>query len=465
MRLLVPILLLAATPLSRAEDLRELYLETRDESDSWTNIEAATEGFPDPSSALGLALAPEVERWLATIPPDRTPPFVLAAPAARTIETAAIAVTEWQEGGWFGSDDDELDKVWPAHLSPAALLDLKLAVERGADRLTLHHIVSNDLDSEEARERFVARVHAAGARLRAQRGAPALTIVNTDVDDTVFAKLWDRGRYVRDAPYPGVRELLRAQGQFLVVLTARPSVGGAVSGRTYEKFIEFLGLRGVDPARVNVSVAPGELVSIASTLEMGLQKAETLLIQRRLFPEALSVFNGDSGQGDWIAALILRDLDPEGFPYATIHDVRPWSRRHRDALHGALLTSERLEAIYRRALRLPAGRLSEADDERLGAALAKIRADVDRALAGRRLDGAFLASRGIVLFRDHAGLALDLAAAGRISADAADRVVAAAARDLRFLPPNELGFDAAAPARLAERLAARARERLGAGAR
>jgi hypothetical protein len=77
-----------------------------------------------------------------------------------------------------------------------------------------------------------------------------------------------------------------------------------------------------------------------------------------------------------------------------------------------------------------------------------------------RLDGDFLASRGIFLFRNHADLALDLAAAGSIREADADRVVAAAARELRFLPENPFGFDRGAAARLAERIA----RRVGVGA-
>jgi hypothetical protein len=189
---------------------------------------------------------------------------------------------------------------------------------------------------------------------------------------------------------------------------------------------------------------------------MGLRKAETLAAQRRLFPEAASVFDGDTGQGDWIAALILRDMDPEGFPYAAMHDVRPWSRPHRDLLRAALLESKRLEALYRRHLGLPAGPLGLDDEDRLDRALARARANIDRALGGPRgrLDSAFLRERGIFLFRNHVELALDLAEAGHLSRAAAERVVAAAVRDVRFLRENAFGFDSGGAARLADRLQA-----------
>src|SRR5207244_9783978 len=104
---------------------------------------------------------------------------------------------------------------------------------------------------------------------------------------------------------------LGAQGDFLVVLTARPAIRNFVSGRTRSKIVALMGLEASDPLRLNLSVAPGEALEMLDTLEMGLVKAETLLVQRRLFPEADTVFNGDSGQGDWIAALIARDLYPE----------------------------------------------------------------------------------------------------------------------------------------------------------
>src|SRR5262249_5058940 len=158
------------------------------------------------------------------------------------------------------------------------------------------------------------------------------------------------------------------------------------------------------------------------------------MLERQLFPEAASVLNGDSGQGDWIAALILRALDPAGFPYATIHDVRPWSRHHREALRAAVSVNPRLEQIYRRALALPDGKLTPDEADRLDRALRRVRNEIDLALAGPqgRLDGAFLRQRGIFLYRNTIDLACELAAAHHITPEAADRVIAAAAHDLRF---------------------------------
>jgi hypothetical protein len=275
----------------------------------------------------------------------------------------------------------------------------------------------------------------------------------------VIASLWDRGRYASGEAYPGVLALLAEQGEHLVVLTARPSVAGMVSGKTREKFVALFRLEAVEARRVAISVAPGDLDEILSTLEMGLRKAETLILQRRLFPEAASVFNGDSGQGDWIAALILRDIDPAGFPYATVHDVRPWSPTHREAMVRAVRESAWIEGIYRRHAGLrPEGDLAAAERERLDAALVRFRGDLERALAGPggRLDGAFLRTKRIFLFRNHAALALDLADAGLLDGAAADRVVAACARDLRFLGPNPFGYDDTEGRQLLERLAARA---------
>src|SRR5207248_5814144 len=39
------------------------------------------------------------------------------------------------------------------------------------------------------------------------------TIVNTDLDDTLYPRLWDRDRYGYGTPYPGLSELLHAEGQ------------------------------------------------------------------------------------------------------------------------------------------------------------------------------------------------------------------------------------------------------------
>ena len=109
--------------------------------------------------------------------------------------------------------------------------------------------------------------------------------------------------------------------------------------------------------------------------------------------------------------------------------------------------------IYRRHLGIGAT-ASLAEDALLDAALTRIREKVSRALDGPagRLDGSYLRSHEIYLFRNHADLALDLAAAGRISHEGARAVLAAAAKDVRFLPANPFGFDDGARERLRERI-------------
>jgi hypothetical protein len=460
-------LLLGAPRSARAEegDLEGLYAATRESGDAATNLAAGTTSFPAPSD-VGLALAPAAEAWLvsasgralgvsvasAGAPPPR--PFLVPEDGlpSKRIREAARRITEWQDA-LLGSRDGALASLWPEDLTPEEALALKLEVERGPDRHTLLHIVRNDLDGDGPREAFFARVRERGeALLLARGGRPAVTIVNTDVDDTWIASLWDRGRYARGTPYPGYADLLAAQGEHLVALTARP---GVIASGTRAAAIERLGLTGFPEERLALSVAPGETREVLDSVEMGLVKAEVLIAERRLFPEARIVFDGDSGQGDWIAALVFRHLEGEAASYATIHDVRPWSRAHRNAVRAALLESERLERIYRGALGLPLeGRLGDADDLRLDAALARLRALVDLALAGPegRLDAAALRERGIYLFRSHAALALDLAEDGRIEPAAALRVVAAAAPRLRFLRAHPFGLDDGLAATVALRL-------------
>ncbi|MFT3771683.1 MAG: hypothetical protein QM820_40240 [Minicystis sp.] len=143
-------------------------------------------------------------------------------------------------------------------------------------------------------------------------------IINTDVDDTVIAKFWDRERYPRDSVYPGVLDLLAAQGDALVVLTARSSGEQALRDR-------FCGL--FNPHRREQITCPGIAVSLGHTenlvdsVGMGLVKAEALLAEIDRSPSALVAFNGDSGQGDWIAALVVRDLAGDRLRYAAIHDI------------------------------------------------------------------------------------------------------------------------------------------------
>lgn len=279
----------------------------------------------------------------------------------------------------------------------------------------------------------------------------AMTIVNTDVDDTLIASLWDRGRYAFGARYPGVMELLAAQGQALQVLTARPAF---LRQGVRDELCGWLRESGA--AACEVGVSTGELGSVLDSLDMGLVKAQALLRQRRELPRATTVFNGDSGQGDWIAALVVRDLDPEGVPYAAIHDVRAWSLDHRVELGSELLTSERLADIYRGALPMAAGEPPSAHAARVEGRLRRIRSRVRRALdgPGGRLDGVFLRAHGIFLHRSYAMLALDLAGAGLIAQRDADHVLRRAVRHLCHA--SELGFDDGERERLVSRLSARA---------
>jgi hypothetical protein len=289
------------------------------------------------------------------------------------------------------------------------------------------------------------------------------TIVDTDIDDTLIASLWDRERYPRKTLYPGVVALLAAEGAgsppgALVALTARPS-----PEPTRRDLCAWLHPPS-DEACQDIGVSTGELDSVVDSLGMGLVKAEALLEQRRRSPRKRMVFNGDSGQGDWIAALIVRDLHPgaSGF-YAAIHDVRAWSPEHREELHELLQDSERLFRIYRRNLPRREDEPASAHDARLTFRLRRIRDRIDAAPTGPhgRLDGRLLREQRIFLHRSYPALALDLAEAKLISDDAADRVLVDALPALCFAPAgNASGFDGVEErVRLIERLVARAAER------
>lgn len=270
----------------------------------------------------------------------------------------------------------------------------------------------------------------------------ARVIVHTDVDDTVIASLWDRGRHPKHAVYPGVLDLLLAQGgapetRALVALTARPTAGG-----THRDFCRWFAEELHDEtACAQVGVSTGQLGD--ESYEMGLVKAEALLEQARNHPGATLVFNGDSGQGDWIAALVARDLAPAHLRYATIHDVRAWSPEHRDELHDDLLASEHLAALYRRFLPRGPNEPRIAHAARVERRIQALRDTVDAVLDTRtgRLDEGLLRRLGIFLHRNHVSLALDLAEAGHISPEAARRVAQRALPHLRFVRENRFGFD------------------------
>lgn len=286
---------------------------------------------------------------------------------------------------------------------------------------------------------------------RLESGRPRFTFVNTDLDDTLWPSMWDAQRYPAHHVYPGALELYAAEGQALVLLTARPSAGSL-----REEVCGYFQREMMSEGCEGIRVSPGELGNVLDSLGMGLVKAEALLRQRCEHPDSATVFHGDSGQGDWIAALIARDLDPTGVPYAAIHDVRAWSPEHARALLAGLAQSERLTAIYRRAVPRAAGEAEGAFHARVAHRVAALRHDIAAALRGPhgRLERALLRARGIYLHRNHAELALDLADLGLLDRRAAERIARVAAPDLCFAPANPFGYDdARSRTRLIERIA------------
>ncbi len=202
---------------------------------------------------------------------------------------------------------------------------------------------------------------------------------------------------------------------------------------------------------------------------------QVLLLEARVFPEARLCFNGDSGQGDWIAAIVVGAAAPGALAYATVHDVRPWSPHAAAGIRAALAGSARLAAILRRGMGLPSSSSAAAAEGRgedAAAAAARVaravETTVDRVCScfggpDGRLDASRLAQWGVFLFRNHAALALDLAAAGHIAPVGALRVCAAAGRALRFLEGAPYGYDeGAAEAALVDRIARAVEEAEGA---
>jgi hypothetical protein len=266
--------------------------------------------------------------------------------------------------------------------------------------------------------------------------ADAGVIVNTDIDDTLIPNLWDRGRYARNALYPGAVQLLVGEGgaqrTALVALTARDT-----PEQTLEQLEGWLA-RDLGDARAweRVEVSTGEPLNFSS-IRMGLVKARVLAYERKQHPDTPVIFNGDGGQGDWLAALLLSDLhpDPRRF-YATLHDVRAWSAEARRDLDERLAHDALLAGIYRYALDLPEGASVEARVARFRAAVREV---FDPATG--RFQAAALRRRNVFLHRNHAALALDLVEAGLLDRGAADRVLRAAVPRVCFAPKSAPGFD------------------------
>ena len=271
------------------------YFICRDLPEAKVNIYLClTKPTPNPSTKLNVTLPPHLEQWLAS-------QVVAAAAAAASSSSAtdrhfllddaqipafsnkriakvASDVTKWQKA-LQGSLDSKFWDVWPSDFSPEDMLELKLAIERGDDKSTLIDLVRNDLDRDNIKEELFRRLELAAKELLKQRGATyAITLVSTDVDDTWVASIFDRNRYERGTIYPGYRELLAAQGDFLTVLTARPAI---MAGGTRKHALERLKLPSDKPENTNVNVSPGHLSEAVDSVAMGMLKMDTILLQSR----------------------------------------------------------------------------------------------------------------------------------------------------------------------------------------
>jgi hypothetical protein len=225
----------------------------------------------------------------------------------------------------------------------------KFELEYDGDNKDLVEYIFHDIDNVERRKVILAHFATSPRERRIK--------VLTDVDDTFFANLVDKGRRYQEATiYPGVMEFYQALQQEpfdaggvpITALSARPDLkAGSFSERaTIEK------LKALSANRLRPSGQSGRLVnSTFGTIEtlvrahnkpyfdqlmarsphkqedaIGETKFVNAMYFAAAFPEYRYVFVGDSGQADALTAqLLTQGVPAEGTsrPITTfIHDLR-----------------------------------------------------------------------------------------------------------------------------------------------
>lgn len=202
-------------------------------------------------------------------------------------------------------------------LTGEAFRDFKYALNATGDSHDLEHVVFERLLPRD-REVVLARIEdeAGGATAAELR-------VLSDIDDTVRSMIHDR-RYRRGTTYPGVERFLAELDDGAAAHPNRPGDLTFVTARPSgpRGLIEQYTRDGLSRLELPAhTVLGGSFLNIFTHASIAARKLQNFEHERRLFPECRLVFIGDSGQADPLVGRVMRMRDPEFVARVYIHDV------------------------------------------------------------------------------------------------------------------------------------------------
>ncbi len=223
------------------------------------------------------------------------------------------------------------------------LCRFKYALEYDGDYKDLEEYLWHDVDGKECRAQIIDHLR------RVPPLAKGIKVLS-DVDDTMYANLFDK-RYPKSKTlYPGLiefyaamtREPFDAEGIPITILSARPNtVGGVAEKASLTSLAEYSSLQ-LRPSALSgelVSSSLGTLESFVRTRlgrwledtphgqedEIGVVKFKRFEHFAAVYPEYRHVFVGDSGQADALTARLMLEAAPpdgsSGVVTTFVHDL------------------------------------------------------------------------------------------------------------------------------------------------
>lgn len=249
-----------------------------------------------------------------------------------SIPARVALVNALQRGGTDKQEERAIRDVFLA-TKGTDLTALKNGIDAG-DYHDLQQLVFHDLDDQGVRQSILDH-------LKAEAKPTGEVKVLSDIDDTFYENLKDT-RFPKKTVYPGVkafyaeldRGALAQPGRSgdLAFVTARPGDrAGAVETLTKKMLKD----KGVD-----ATVLTGDLPSNLSNEKIAQKKFENFQQYQQLFPEYGFAFAGDSGQGDVLFGLKMRQAMPDAVKGVFINDVvnTPAAKRAELRSQGVYLT-------------------------------------------------------------------------------------------------------------------------------
>lgn len=254
------------------------------------------------------------DRWIG--PDNRTAFFTLlrARLPGLSIASRAKLITALQHQDTDLEDERLIRDVFLA-THGSDLTALKKAIDHGGDHRDLQQLLHHDIDDPGVFDAILAHF------AREARVSPPAMKVYSDIDDTFYASHRD-GRYPRRTVYPGVRAFYAAldggpdgdEPGDLLFLSARPYDRGGAVERDTRAMLEGSGVS--DP-----TILSGDLLHLLGNESIADKKYSNWRELNALYPEAASVFVGDSGQGDAIFGARAMATPGGAMKRVFIHDV------------------------------------------------------------------------------------------------------------------------------------------------